>query len=306
MPQAVQFDHYGDRDVLQVVDVPMPHPTSGEVLVAVRAAAINPGEAAIRQGAMESVYPATFPSGQGSDLAGVVVEAGTGVEGFAVGDEVFGWTEQRASHAEYVVVPAGQLTHKPAAVSWEAAGSLYVAGVTAWATIQAVGAEAGDTVAVSGATGGVGSITVQLLRARGAQVVGIASEANADWLRGLGVTPVAYGDGLADRLQDAAPGGIDAFIDTFGGGYVQLAVDLGVSRERIDTIIDFGAAQELGVQAKGGGEVASPAVLDELAQAIVAGQVAVPIAASYPLEQVRAAFTELEQRHTRGKIVLLP
>ena len=211
------------------------------------------------------MFPTTFPSGQGSDLAGVVVEVGTGVDGFAVGDEVFGWTEQRASHAEYVVAPGGQLTHKPAGVPWEVAGSLYVAGATAWASLQAVGAGAGDTVAVSGATGGVGSIVVQLLRDRGATVLGIASEANAEWLRSLGVEPVAYGDGLADRLRAAAPDGIDAFIDTFGGGYIALAVDLGVARDRINTIIDFDAAQQFGAQVKGGGEVGSPEVLAELA-----------------------------------------
>lgn len=306
MPKAVRFDRYGGREVLRVDDVPMPHPDSGQVLVAVRAAAVNPGEAAIREGRMAERFPATFPSGEGSDLAGVVVESGSGVDGFTTGDEVFGWTEQRASHAEYVVVPQGQLARKPAGVPWEVAGSLYVAGCTAWAVVQEVDPAAGETVAVSAAAGGVGSIAVQLLVARGVRVLGIASEANAEWLRLMGVQPVPYGDGLADRLRAAAPDGIDAFIDTFGADYLRLAVDVGVPRERIVTIIDFTGARELGTRTTGGSSVASPEVLDALARAVVDGQVMVPIAARYPLEQVREAFAQVESRHTRGKIVLMP
>lgn len=306
MPGAVRFDHYGGIDVLHVADVPMPRPTTEEVLVAVRAAGINPGEAAIRQGAMDAAAPATFPSGQGSDFAGVVTEVGTGVAGLAVGDEVLGWSEQRSSQAEFVAVPAGQVTRKPAELPWEVAGALYVVGVTAYAAVRAVGAGAGDTVAVSGAAGGVGSLTVQLLQVRGARVIGIASESNAEWLQSLGVTPVAYGDGLADRLRAAAPDGIDAFVDTFGDGYVELAVELGVARDRIDTIIDFGAAEKFGVKAEGSSTATSTEVLDEMAGLIVSGRLILPIAGSYPLEQVREAFTELERRHTRGKIVLVP
>ena len=174
MTKAVQFDSYGGIDVLEVRDVPRPVPGAGEVLVEVRAAGINISEAAIRAGAVHDLFPATFPSGQGSDLAGVVAELGSGVSGSAVGDEVIGFSMRRSSHAEYVTVPANQLTPRPAAVPWEVAGSLFVAGATAYAAVRAVRLQPGDTVAIAGAAGGVGSIAVQLARRAGATVLGIA------------------------------------------------------------------------------------------------------------------------------------
>ena len=221
--KAVRFDEYGDIDVLKVVDVPTPVPGPGQVLVQVKAAGINPGEAKIREGLLHSRWPATFPSGQGSDLAGVVAATGAGVTGFATGDEVIGYTDNRASQAEYVVVEEQNLTAKPAGVPWEVAGALNVVGATAYAAVRAVALTKGDTVVVSGAAGGVGSLAVQLARRAGATVIGLASPANHDWLAGHGVIPVAYGDGVADRIRQAA-GTVDAFIDTFGPDYVQLAL----------------------------------------------------------------------------------
>ncbi len=306
MSRAVQFDHYGGTEVLEVRDVPDPLPGPGRVVVAVRAAGTNPGEAAIRQGALDAVSPASFPSGQGSDLAGVVTAVGEGVTSLVVGDEVMGWSWERSSQAELVAVPAEQLVPKPPALSWEVAGCLYVVGATACAAVRAVAAGPGDVVAVSSAAGGVGTVVVQLLRVRGAEVVGIASVANHDWLRAQGAQPVAYGDGLRERLQAAVPSGLDAFIDTHGGGYLRLAVDLGVPRDRIMTIIDFAAAQELGVTAEGSEAATSQGVLSEVADLVATGRITVPIAASYPLEQVRQAYTQVEQRHTHGKVVLLP
>ena len=306
MARAVRFDQYGDRDVLYVADVDIPAPADGEVVVEVRAAAINPGEASIRKGALAQVFPATFPSGEGSDLAGIVSAVGPGVTEFAVGDEVLGWSWRRSSHAEYVAVPVTQLIRKPAGLSWEVAGSLYVVGCTAYAAVRAVGAGEGDTVVVSAAAGGVGSVVVQLLRIRGARVIGIASEGNHDWLASQGAVPVSYGDGLADRLRAAAPGGIDAFIDLFGPEYVQLAFDLGIEPARIETIIAREKAQELGAKSEGSGDASTTAVLAEMAELVASGQIKIPIAATYPLEKVRDAFAQLEERHTHGKIVLLP
>ena len=147
MSRAVQFDQYGDVDVLQVVDVPDPVPGPGEVLVRVRATSINPGEAKIRDGSLHAMYPATFPSGEGSDLAGVVEGVGVDVTAFGPGDEVIGWTDSRAAHAELAVASVDNLTRKPESVSWEVAGSLYVAGCTGWAAVRAVSLSAGDTVA---------------------------------------------------------------------------------------------------------------------------------------------------------------
>ena len=305
MPKAVRFERYGDIDVLNVVEVPLPEPGEGEVLVAVKAAGINPGEARIRSGEMHDRWPATFPSGQGSDLAGVVAKPGPGVTGFAVGDEVLGFTNKRASHAQFVIVRADELAPKPANVPWEVAGSLFVAGTTAFAAVRAVELKPGDTVAVSGAAGGVGSLVVQLARRAGAEVVGIASRVNHAWLAGHGVKPVEYGDGLAERLVETA-GRIDAFIDTHGDGYVKLALDLGVDRERVDTIIDFAAVAEYGVKAEGNSAAATIEVVAELADLVARGELEVPIAAAFPLDEVRAAFEVVEQRHAHGKVVLLP
>ena len=308
MPRAVRFEHYGDLDVLKVVEVERPAPGAGEALVRVKAAGINPGEASIRKGLMHDRFPATFPSGEGSDLAGVVEEVGPEVDSVAVGDEVIGWTDNRASHAEFVVVPAGHLVPRPPGVPWEAAGALFVAGATAYAAVRVVQAGPGDTIAVSGAAGGVGSLTVQLARHAGAAtVVGLASPANHEWLRDRGVIPVSYGSGVAGRIREAADDGVDAFIDTFGGGYVKLAVEeLGVAPDRVDTIIDWSAAREYGVKTEGSAAGSSPEVLAELAALIDQGELEVPIAKVFGLDEVREAYRELERRHTRGKIVLVP
>jgi NADPH2:quinone reductase len=306
MVQAVRFDHYGDRDVLYIADVEMPTPAAGEVVVKVRAAGINPGEAAIRSGALDEVFPSTFPSGEGSDLAGIIHAVGEGVTAFAVGDEVLGWSFTRSSHAEYTAIPADQLIAKLPELSWESAGSLYVVGCTAFAAVRAVNPKEGETVAVSAAAGGVGSVVVQLLGIKGAHVLGIASADNHAWLSAHGVLPVAYGDGLADRLKAAAPNGIDAFIDLFGPDYVQLAVDLGIPPDRIETIISREKAAEVGAKVEGSGDATTTDVLSEMAGLVASGQIEIPIAASYPLVDVRDAFARLEDRHTHGKIVLIP
>jgi NADPH:quinone reductase-like Zn-dependent oxidoreductase len=304
--RAVRFDRYGDIDVLKVAEVDRPKAGLGELLVRVKAAGINPGEASFRKGLFHAIWPATFPSGLGSDLAGVVEEVGAGVQGFASGDEVVGFTNRRASHAEYVLVNAGDVVRRPANVPWEVAGALFVAGTTAYAAVRAVAAGRGDHVAVSAAAGGVGSIAVQLEKLAGAAVVGIAGPANHAWLSNHGVTPVAYGTGLEERIRAASGGTVDAFIDAFGGGYVDLAIHLGVRPERIDTIIDFAAAQKHGVKAEGSAAAATVEVLGQLVGLVRDGKLDVPIATTYPLAKVQDAFRDLEQRHTRGKIVLVP
>jgi NADPH:quinone reductase-like Zn-dependent oxidoreductase len=304
MSKAVRFNEYGGTDVLQVVDVPDPVPGPGEVLVRVKAAGVNPGEASIREGLLHALWPATFPSGEGSDLAGVVEAVGDGVTAWKAGDEVLGWTDNRASHAELVVTAADELAAKPQALPWEVAGALFVAGATAWASVRAVAPQAGETVVVTGAAGGVGSLTVQLARRTGARVIGLASDANHDWLRGHDVIPVAYGDGVAERIRAEAPDGVDAFVDTFGG-YLDLAlVDLGVAPERVNTIIP--PERRDGVKSEGNAAGSSTEVLTELAGLLVAGDLELPIARTYPLDEVREAYTELARRHTRGKIVLIP
>ena len=305
MPKAVRFDSYGGVDVLNVVDVPRPVPGPGQVLVQVKAAGINPGEAKIRDGRYAERWPATFPSGQGSDLAGIVAGTGPGVTGVAAGDEVIGYTDDRTSQAEFVVVAADHLTVRPAGVPWPVAGALFVAGTTAYAAVRAVNLAKGDVVVVSGAAGGVGSIAVQLARRAGATVVGLSSPVHHDWLAGHGVIPVSYGDGVAGRIRQAA-GTVDAFIDTVGTGYVQLALELGVTPERIDTIADFPAIARYGVKGEGNAAGASATVLAELAALIADGELEIPIAATFPLAAVRDAYRRLAEGHVQGKIVLLP
>jgi NADPH:quinone reductase-like Zn-dependent oxidoreductase len=304
--RAVRFDEYGGVDVLKVVDVPVPEPGLRQVLVRVKAAGINPGEAKIRDGLLHERWPAAFPEGEGSDLAGIVERLGPDVTTVAAGDEVIGWVDTRSSHAEYAMVEAEHLTPKPASLPWEIAGALPVVGFTAWAAVRAVALKPGDTLVVSGAAGGVGSLAVQLAMREKATVVGLASPANHAWLTRHGVIPVSYGDGVADRIRQSAPT-TDAFIDTYGGDYVEVALnELGVDPARIDTITRFDAVAKYGVKAEGNAVGASAGTLSELAGLVAAGELEVPIAATYPLAQVRDAFAELAKGHTRGKIVLLP
>ena len=304
--KAVRFESYGDVDVLNVVEVPDPVPGQGEVLVRVRAVGIGPGETMTRTGFFKDRWPVTFPSGQGGELAGVVEETGEGVDDWHVGDEVIGFTANRNCQAELAAVAAENLTLRPAAVPWDAAGSLFGVGATAWAAVRAVGVSAGDVVVISGAAGGVGSVTAQLARNAGATVIGLASEPHHQWLRDHGAIPVTYGDGVKERILEAAGGRVDALIDTFGSGYVEMAIELGIAPERINTLIDFPAAGRYGTKTDGSAVASSPAVLAELAQLIVDGKLEIPISATYPLEQVRDAYRELEQRHTLGRIVLNP
>lgn len=305
MPKAVQFKSYGGIDVLEVVQVDMPLAGPGDVVVQVKAASINPGEAKIRQGLMHNRFPATFPSGEGSDFAGVVNAIGPGVTKFKPGDEVVGHTDKRGSHAEYAVVSEDFITIKPQNVSWEVAGSLFVAGATAYASVRAVGTKDGDKIVVSGAGGGVGSIAVQLARLKGADVYGIAGEHDFEWLRSKGVIPISYdGDVLANIKESVSKP--DAFLDTVGKGYVKMAIDLGVDPQRINTIADFAAVDEYGVKSEGSATASSIDVMEELVDDVSKGLLEVPIAKTFKLDEVREAFKFLEEEHHRGKVVLLP
>jgi NADPH:quinone reductase-like Zn-dependent oxidoreductase len=306
--KAVRFDQYGPVSVLDVREVPIPEPAQGQVLVRVKAAGINPGEAKIRDGSLHERWPATFPSGQGSDFAGVVERTGPGVAAVVAGDDVIGWVDTRSSQAEYVVAEAENLAPRPSGLPWEVAGAIPVVGFTAWAMVRAVDLKPGDTVVVSGAAGGVGSVAAQLAKRKGATVIGLAGPSNHDWLTRHDVLPVTYGEGAADRIRAAAaPGAVDAFLDTHGGDYVELALnDLKVAPERIDTVVRFDAVAKYGVKADGNAAGASAATLEELARLIAAKEIELPIARTYPLAEVRAAYTELAKGHIRGKIVLIP
>src|SRR4051794_126955 len=307
MSRAVRFDDYGGIEVLEVRDVARPEPGPDQVLVAVRAAGINIGEAKIRAGLVREIFPATFPSGQGSDLAGVVHEVGAGVTDVAEGDEVIGFTNDRASHADYVLVEAANLTQRPSEVPWEVAGVLFTAGTTGFATVRAVAPRPGEAVVIAGAGGGVGVFAVQLAVRTGARVIALASERHHSWLTERGAVPVRYGDDVREGISSAAQGTpVVALIDLVGDGYVALALELGIVKDRIDTVVDFPAIAKYAVKSDGGATAASAETLAELAAAIVDGDVVVPIQRAYPLAEVREAFAELEAGHVGGKIVLIP
>lgn len=304
--KAVRFDCYGDASVLEVRTVDRPDPAAGEVLVEVFAAGINPGEIAIREGRLKDIAPAHFPEGQGSDFAGRVVHVGDGVTDVAVGASVIGMSDGRNAQAEYVTIAADRVVPKPDDLQWDVAGTLYVAGATAESIMRTLAPQADETLIVSGAAGGVGLITAQLARKRGARVIGIAADEHADLLRGIGVEPVAYGHGLDDRLRAlVADDSVNAFADCHGDGYVNLAVELGVAPGRTNTTIDFEGAKRVGAHASGMMDIKDPAaVIARLAGFAADGGLFLPIRASFPITLVREAYEALGKGHGFGKIVL--
>jgi NADPH:quinone reductase-like Zn-dependent oxidoreductase len=304
---AVRYDKFGGTDVLYIAELPRPKPKANEVLVRIKAAGINPGEASIREGRLAKQFPSTFPSGEGTDFAGVVEAVGDSVIKFSQGDEVIGFSNERSSHAEYTTVPDNQVIPRPARVGWEQGGGLFVAGTTAYAAVKAVDVKSAETVIVSGAAGGVGSIAVQLAKIEGATVIGIAGEANHQWLKDHGIIPVSHQGDVEQNIITALRGKkADAFIDTFGKTYVELAIKLGIAADRINTIIDFEAVGKYHVKSDGSAAAGNAKVLAELADLVANGKLEIPIARTYPLSKVKDAYQDLEQRHTRGKIVLLP
>ncbi len=312
MPRAVRFADYGGVEVLDVVEVEAPEPGDGQLLLRVTAAGINPFESKLRSGVMREYIPVSFPAPQGTDVAGVVTQVGTGVTGFAPGDQVLGTTGKRGSQAELALAPQDRVLRRPQNLGWEAAGGLWTVATTAYAAVRAVAPQAEDVVIVTGAAGGVGGLAAQLARHRGATVLGIAAERNHAWLRSRGIVPVTYehaveGDGLSERFEQAAAGRRPAaLIDTVGSGYVDLGIELGIAPERIDTIADSDAAVRVGAHTDGGQAAATVEVVGEVAQLIAAGELELPVAASFPLDQVRDAYTLLETGHPPGKIVLIP
>ncbi|MFF5553861.1 NADP-dependent oxidoreductase [Streptomyces olivaceoviridis] len=303
MPRAVRFTRYGGPEVLDIVDVPRPEPAEGQMLVQVVVASLNPAEVGIREGAFAQIWPAEFPMGQGHDFSGVVAALGPGVTEFEVGDPVIGFAP-RAAMADYTVIDASGAAKMPTGIDFASAATIPASGATGWAGVNAVNPGEGETVFVSSASGGAGVFTVQLARLQGARVIGGTSPVHADRLRELGVEPVSYGPGLRERLRKLAPHGIDAVIDTHGGGYVDLAVDLGVAPRRINTIADYAAVQRHGVRSQGNGDAMVPEIWEALQDLVVKDQLVVPIESEYPLEDVRRAYIDVATRHGFGKRVI--
>lgn len=307
MSRAVMYETFGGPEVLEVREVPEPHAGPGEVRVRVAAAGLNPMDWVLAaQPEAAERFGITLPSGFGYDFAGVVDEVGDGATGFAAGDRVHGGALGRAV-ADVVVVktPAEgseALFRTPDGISDEVAAALPVAGLTAAAALEAIGLRSGDTVLIGGAAGGVGVFAVQLAKLAGARVIGTASESTFAFLRQLGAEPVAYGAGLADRVRTLAPEGVTAATDLFGTDTAETALALGVPPERISTIA-AGPHPPGGVRATGGFD-AGPDALDRITDAILAGEITVPIAATFPIERTRDAVTLQAGRHVHGKIVI--
>ena len=304
MSRAVIYETYGGPEVLELREVPEPHAGPGEVRVRVSAAGLNPMDWLMSSRPESAAqFGLTVPSGFGSDLAGVVDEVGDGATGFAVGDRVYGGAMARAA-ADFVVVktPADALWHTPEGISDEVASTLPVAGLAAAAALAAIGLRSGDIVLIGGAAGGVGVLAVQLAKLAGATVIGTASEGTFEFLRQLGAEPVAYGPGLADRVRALAPDGITAATDLFGTETAETALALGVPPERISAIA-AGPNPPGGVRPAGAIDV-GPDALERITDAILAGKMTVPIAAVFPIEQIRDAVTLQAGRRVHGKVVV--
>lgn len=304
MSSTVVFDSYGGPDVLRVVDQEPPLPGPGQVRVAVRAAGVQPFDALFRSGAARQWMPARFPQRLGNDFAGVVDAVGAGTAEFAVGAEVLGWA-RLAAYAEHVVVGAPDVVAKPAAMPWPEAGALSASGQTAATALTALDVGDRDTVLIHAAAGGVGSLATQIAVARGAHVIGTASERNHDYLRSLGAEPVAYGDGLVDRLRAVAPDGVDAALDA-SGTVEALHASLAVVRtpDRIGTVAFQPAADALGVRRLS--TQRSAGQLRELTALYEAGRLRVTVSRTYPFTEAADAHRSIETGHVRGKIVLVP
>ena len=303
MSRAVIYETFGGPEVLELREVPDPHAGPGEVRVRVVAAGLNPMDWVLASTPETAAqFGITVPSGFGYDFAGVIDEVGAGAQ-HAVGDRVYGGAQARAA-ADFVVVaaPGDVLVHTPDGISDEVASTLPVTGLTATAALAAIDLHPGDTVLIGGAAGGVGVFAVQLAKLAGATVIGTASESTFEFLRRLGAEPVAYGPGLADRVRALGLHGVTAATDLFGTETAETALDLGVSPGRISTIA-AGPNPSGGVRATGGIDVGADA-LEQITDAILAGKLTVPIAATFPIEQIRDAVTLQAERHVHGKIVI--
>jgi enoyl reductase len=300
MAKAIIFNEYGDPDVLRLVEIPDPQPGPGQVRVKIRAAGVQPADTRMRSGAWRAWMPVTFPARVGNEGAGVIDAVGPGVTAFGPGDEILGPTA--GAYADTVLFEADQIARKPAMMPWSEAGVLSASGQTASTALEDLGVEAGETLLIHAAAGGVGQIAVQLAKARGALVIGTASEANHDFLRSLGALPVTYGPGLVDRVRALAPGGVDAALDGAGGDALEASLELVAKKERIGTIADQAGAARLGIRSIGTRR--SSERLTELVRLYSLGKLRVLIWKEFPLADAASAHRESEGRHLRGKVVL--
>lgn len=298
--QAVQYSQFGGPEVLELVEVPDPHPGPGQIRVQVHAVGMNPVDWKMRRGDMGG----ELPMFTGREVAGVVDEVGEGISDVSPGDKVFGFAATGAGAAELALV--ADYAPVPPSLDFAGAAGLPVAVETAVRTLDLLKVTRGTLVLINGAAGGVGSAAVQIARSRGARVIGTASEGNHDYLRSLGAEPTTYGDGLVERVRALAPDGVDAALDAAGGGALPDLVELAGGAEHVVTIADYAGAQETGATFSGGmGTGRAVHALSEIGELIEAGRFTLPVAETFPLEKIGEAHRASETGHGRGKLVLL-
>ncbi|WP_433351978.1 NADP-dependent oxidoreductase [Micromonospora saelicesensis] len=308
--RALQFSKYGPASVLEVSEVPEPHAGPGQIRVAVRASGVNPADTYVRAGRFQEWIPLRLPHVPGVDAAGVVDEIGDGVTTARVGDEVFGITDYArmgGANAEYAVLAAW--ARKPAALTWEQVGGAAGNIETATRVLDRLGVKDGTTLLIEGAAGGVGTTAIQLAVARGAAVIGTASDRNHEFVASLGAIPTTYGPRLAERVHTLSPGGVDVVLDCAGSGSMPDLVGLVASPDRVVSIADINAAAYGVHLSRGSGPGADTPALEGIAAAgelAERGRFTVPVAAVFSLEEAAAAHELSESRHARGKIVLKP
>jgi NADPH:quinone reductase-like Zn-dependent oxidoreductase len=299
--RALQFSAYGGPEVLQWAEAPDPHAGPGQIRITVRAASVNPIDWKLFTGVMSGGQPMVGTGYLGSDAAGVVDEVGEGVTGIAVGDDVFG--KGRHAEAEYAVLDSWAA--KPASIDWAVAAAAGVSGETAERGLRLLDVKAGDTLFIDGGAGGVGAVAVQIGRDRGARVIASAGEANQDYLREIGAIPVLYGEGVADRVRNAAGGSVDAVFDVVGKTPVDELISLAPDPAKVVTIANF-AAGEAGVQVTGGGaESRAPEALAEVADMLAQNKIVIKVQ-TFPFTRAAEAYRISLNGHVRGKLVLIP
>jgi NADPH:quinone reductase-like Zn-dependent oxidoreductase len=296
--KAARFSRFGGPEVLEIVELPDPRPGPGEIRIAVRAAGVNASDFKKRRGEMDEGLPQTL----GYEAAGVVDELGEGVTDVALGDHVFGFCEQGAAQAESAV-----LTHYaplPPSLDFAGAAALPAAIETATRALDQLGVASGSRLLVNGASGTIGSAAVQLAVARGAHVIGTAGAANHAYVRSLGAEPVAYGEGLADRVRALAPDGVDLALDVAGSGVLPELIGLAGGPEHVVTVADFKGAQQHAVRFSRGDTGRAVHALDEIGQLVETGRFTLPVARTFPLTEIAEAHRAGEHGHVRGKLVL--
>jgi NADPH:quinone reductase-like Zn-dependent oxidoreductase len=299
--RALQYKAYGGPDVLEWAEAPEPHADPGQIRIAVRAASVNPIDWKALTGMLSGGEPLAGTGYLGYDAAGVVDEVGDQVSGVAVGDEVFGRGQK--TQAQYAVLDAWAA--KPPSIDWAVSAAAGVAGETSERGLRLLEVNAGDTLFVDGGAGGVGAVAVQMALARGAKVIASASEANHDYLREIGATPVGYGQGLAERVRAAAGGPVDAVLDVAGKTPVQDLIGLASEPSQVVSIADYAAGQA-GARVSGGGADSRPMEALALVAELLAQNKLVIKVQTFPVDRAAEAYRISQSGHVRGKLVLIP